>query len=175
MSSEQERVNREVTSSPRTARTSAPPLKEPASFWVASLASLGVIVGGVGPWATYANYFSISGTSIHGWREVAVGAIALVLLATYRSRGWRLSVLAAAILGVLGVIGAIEELSSIESGGAITVFGITYRYLTASWGIYVVIAGTIILTLSASALVSRGVRVWFRRFRSALDLDAQQP
>jgi hypothetical protein len=120
---------------------------------VALIASLGVIVGGVGPWATYLNYVSISGTSMHGWREVAVGVIALALLGVYQVRGWRVPMLFVAILGLLGVIGAIEDLHGITSGGAVTVFGITYRYLTAAWGIYLVLVGTIILTLSASALL----------------------
>jgi hypothetical protein len=148
---------------------------QPPSFWIASLASLAIIVGGVGPWATYLHYVSISGTSMDGWREVAVGAIALGLLGVYQVSGWRLPVLVVAILAVLGVIGAIEDLSSITSGGALTVFGITYRYLTAAWGIYLVLAGTIILALSAFALLWDAALAWGGRFRSAPDVDAQQP
>jgi hypothetical protein len=139
------------------------------------LASLAIIVGGVGPWATYLHYVSISGTSMEGWREVAVGAIALGLLGIHQLRGWRLPVLVVAILAVLGVIGAIEDLNSITSGGALTVFGLTYRYLNAAWGIYLVLAGTIILALSAFALLWDAVRAWGGRFRSAPDIDAQQP
>jgi hypothetical protein len=172
MASEQEHVNREVAPSARDARSGGPALNPPATFWVASIASLGVIVGGVGPWATYLNYVSISGTSMQGWREVAVGVIALVLLGIYQVRGWRVPVLLAAILGLLGVIGAIEALHGITSGGAITVFGITYRYLTAAWGIYLVLVGTIILTLSTSALLWRPR---LGRFRSGLDVDAHRP
>jgi hypothetical protein len=175
MSTEHKFVNSEVASSAGPARTGARALNQPASFWVASVASLGVIVGGVGPWATYMNYVSISGTSMHGWREVAVGVIALVLLGVYQLCGWRTPAVVAAILGLLGVIGAIADLRSITSGGAITVFGITYRYLNASWGIYLVLTGTIILMLSASVLACTGARAWLGRFRSAGGPDTPQP
>lgn len=148
---------------------------QPPSFWVASLASLAVIVGGVAPWATYLNYVSISGTSMHGWREVVVGACALVLLGIYQLRKWRLVMLVTALLGVLGVIGAIGALHSITSGGAVNVFGVTYRYLTAAWGIYLVLVGTIILTLAASALAWEGARAWLGQFRSRLGADVQRP
>lgn len=128
---------------------------QPASFWVASLASLGVIVGGVGPWATYLNYVSISGTSLHGWREVAVGAIALVMLGIYQLRGWRGPLIVAGIVGALGLIGAIQSLNNITNGGAITVFGVTYRYMSAAWGLYLVLVGTLVLFLAVLQLVWR--------------------
>lgn len=163
-----------LPSSPQIARLAAS-ANQPPSFLVALLSSLAIIVGGVGPWATYLQYVSISGTSMGGWREVAVGAIALGLLGIYQARGWRLPVLVVAILAVLGVIGAIEDLNSIASGGALTVFGITYRYLNAAWGIYLVLAGTIILALSAFALLLDAVPEWGSRLRSAPDVDAQQP
>jgi hypothetical protein len=158
----------QLTARPRAAGSGLPALKQPVSFWLASLASLAVIVGGVGPWATYLNYVSISGTSMHGWREVAVGGLVLVLLATYQVRGWRLPALAAALLGVLGVLGAIEDLHAITSGGTVTVFGVSYRLLSPAWGIYLVLVGTATIAVSAFALLWGGFRgrsAWLRRTR----------
>jgi hypothetical protein len=127
----------------------------PASFWLASLASLAIIIGGVGPWATAYALVSISGTSMHGWREVAVGALGLVMLGLHVVRPGRLPLLVAAAAGALGAIQAIATLSKIESGGAVTVFGFHYRYLDSAWGLYLVLAGAIALVVSASALAWR--------------------
>jgi hypothetical protein len=43
---------------------------QPPSLWIAWLASLAVIIAGVGPWATRLRYVSISGTRMDGWREL---------------------------------------------------------------------------------------------------------
>jgi hypothetical protein len=128
---------------------------QPAGFWVAALASLAIIIGGVGPWATAYALVSISGTSMHGWREVAVGALGLVMLGLHVVRPGRLPLLVAAVAGALGAIQAIATLSKIESGGAVTVFGFHYRYLDPAWGLYLVLAGAIALVVSASALAWR--------------------
>ena len=151
MSSEPQRRPHDVA--PEDLRIPAGVLSQPASFWVASLASLGIIIGGIGPWATYLNYVSISGTSMHGWREVAVGAVALVMLGLYQMSGWRPPLIGAGVVGVLGLIGAIDALHSITSGGAVTVLGITYRFISAAWGVYLVLAGTIVLTLCIALLM----------------------
>jgi hypothetical protein len=133
-------------------------LGQPPGFWVTSLASLGVIIGGVGPWATYLSYVSISGTSMNGWREVAAGVVGLVMLGVHQVRGRRVPLIIAAVAGVLGAIGAIDALNNIMSGGAVTVFGFTYRYLNAAWGIYLVLAGAIALALGATSLLWRSMR-----------------
>jgi hypothetical protein len=128
---------------------------QPASFWVGSLASLCAIIGGIGPWATVWNLISISGTSMHGWREVGVGAVGLVMLGLHRLRGGRLPLIVAAVAAALGAILAITTLSKINSGGAVTVLGVEYRFLDAAWGLYLVLVGTITLLLSAFALTWR--------------------
>jgi hypothetical protein len=156
MSGQLKPTNQDVSSlSPRLGAAFA---TQPASFWVASVASLGVIIGGVGPWATYLNYVSISGTSMHGWRDVALGAIALVMLGCFQLRGWRTPLIVAGILGAVGVIGAIQSLNSIADGGAVTVFGVTYRYMSAAWGIYLVLVGTLVLFLATVVLAGRTFR-----------------
>jgi hypothetical protein len=134
---------------------------QPLNFWLAVLASLGIIIGGVGPWATAYTLVSISGTSMHGWREVEVGVLGLVMLGLHLVRRGRLPLLVAAVAGALGAWQAVATLNKIDSGGAITVFGFHYRYLNPAWGLYLVLAGGIALALCASALawrVSRATR-----------------
>jgi hypothetical protein len=128
---------------------------QPASFWIAALASLSIIIGGVGPWATAFYSMSISGTSMHGWREVMVGAFGLAMLGLHVVTRARLPLIAAGVAGAFGAAGAIAALDKISSGGAVTVFGITYQYMNAAWGLYLVLAGTVALLLSAAALAWR--------------------
>jgi hypothetical protein len=131
---------------------------QPAGVWMGSLASLGVIIGGVGPWATWLNSVSISGTSMHGWREVGVGVVGLVALGLYQLRGGRLPLVVAAVAGILGAILAVSALDKIVSGGAVTVFGVEYRYMDVAWGLYLVLAGTVTLVLCACVLAWRDFR-----------------
>lgn len=119
------------------------------------MASLAVIIGGVGPWATWLNSVSISGTSMHGWREVGVGAVGLVMLGLYQLRGGRVPLIAAAVAGALGLILAIAALNRILTGGAVTVLGFQYRYMDAAWGLYLVLVGTIALVSSVATLAWR--------------------
>jgi hypothetical protein len=128
---------------------------QPASFWLAALASLGIIIGGVGPWATEFGFVSLSGTSMHGWREVMVGVLGLAMLALHQLRGARLPLIVAAGAGALGAMGAIATLGKINSGGAVSVLGQQYRFLDPAWGLYLVLAGAIALVCCASALVWR--------------------
>jgi hypothetical protein len=137
------------------ARIAPAPPGQPLSFWLAALASLAIIIGGVGPWATAYTLVSISGTSMHGWREVEVGVLGLLMLGLHLVRRGRLPLLVAALAGALGAMGAVATLNKINSGGAITVFGLHYRYLSPAWGLYLVLAGAIALALSASALAWR--------------------
>jgi hypothetical protein len=158
MSEHEQPINRGAAP-PRPDLGVAPALANlPGSFWVASLASLGAIIGGIGPWATVWNLMSISGTSMHGWREVGVGAVGLVMLGLHRLRGARLPLIIAGVAGALGAWLAVATLSKIMSGGAVTVLGVEYRYVDAAWGLYLVLVGTITLTLSASALTWRAFR-----------------
>jgi hypothetical protein len=158
MSGQHQSMNRRWTPPRQDVRVSSSFPAQPASFWVASLASLTVIIGGVGPWATWLNSVSISGTSMHGWREVGVGVVGLVMLGLYQMSGRRLPLIVAGIAGVLGLIGAIEALNKILTDGAVTVFGIQYRYLDAAWGIYFVLVGTFVLVLCTVALGWRDLR-----------------
>jgi hypothetical protein len=129
--------------------------RQPASFWVASLASLAMIIGGVGPWATAYGVLSLSGTSMHGWRSVTVGVVGLAMLGLHQVRGVRLPLIVAGIAGALGAMQAIATLAKIDSDGALTVLGQQYRYLDPAWGLYLVLAGAVALVCSAAALAWR--------------------
>ena len=128
---------------------------EPASFWVAALASLCMVIGGVGPWATAFALMSVSGTSMEGWRAVVAGLAGLVMLGVYQRLGARPALIAAGVAGAIGAIQAIVTLGRIHSGGAVTVLGQQYRYLDAAWGLYLVLVGAIVLVCSTAVLARR--------------------
>jgi hypothetical protein len=121
-----------------------------ASFWIASLASLALIVGGVAQWATAFGFMSVNGTDMHGWNEVAVGVLGLTMLGLHRAFGARLPLMVAAVLGAFGAIQAAGTLAKIGANGTMTVFGVQYRYLDPAWGLYLVLAAGIALACSAS-------------------------
>ena len=123
-----------------------------AAFWLALLGSLGMMVGGIAPWATAFTFQSFSGTRMHGWREVACGVLAVILLGAYHVRPARLWLIGAAVLGALGAFGAVVAWSKIQSGGVFTVLGVQYRYLDVAWGLYLVLGGALILCFAATAL-----------------------
>jgi hypothetical protein len=130
----------------------------PASFWLASLASLGLIIGGIAPWATEFGFVSLSGTSMHGWRAVMVGVLGLAMLAAHQLRGARLPLVVAGVGGALAAWLAVAALSKINSDGAVSVFGQQYRFLDAAWGLYLVLAAGIALACATSALMWRASR-----------------
>jgi hypothetical protein len=158
MSERQQPINRGAAPPREELRIPAAFANQPASFWLASLASLAVIIGDVGPWATVWSFVSISGTSMHGWREVGVGAVGLAMLGLHQVRGGRVALIVAGVAGALGAMLAITTLTKISSGGAVTVLGVEYRYVDAAWGLYLVLVGTITLVVSASALAWRAFR-----------------
>jgi hypothetical protein len=129
---------------------------QPVGLWLAALASVSLIIGGIGPWATSFGVITVSGTSMHGWREVGVGVFCLVMLGLHLLRGARLPLVMAGVAAALGAMLAIAALSKISSGGAVTVLGVQYRYMDAAWGLYLVLAGTITLLVCALALAWRG-------------------
>jgi hypothetical protein len=128
---------------------------EPVCFWLAVASALGVIIGAVGPWTTAWGVVPVSGTGMHGWREVAVGVVALALLAVHRRRGRALELLLVAIDGAIGASGAAVALSKINANDTLTVLGFHYTFLDPAWGIYLVLGGAIVLVCCASTLVWR--------------------
>jgi hypothetical protein len=158
MSELQQPINRSTDPPRRDLGIPAAFANHPSSLWVATLASVSTIIGGVGPWATVLNFMSISGTSMHGWREVGAGAVGLVMLGLHQVRGGRLPLIVAGVAATLGALLAITTLSKIDSGGAVTVLGVQYRYMDAAWGLYLVLVGTVTLLLSTCALAWHSFR-----------------
>jgi hypothetical protein len=125
-----------------------------ASFWIAAPACLGMIGGGVAPWATVWGLMSLSGTRFHGWFVVALGIVGLAMLSLYVLRGARLPLLVAAACGALGALQAMATLAKIDADGSVTVFGLEYHYADPAWGLYLALAAS--ATLACSATVT-----WF--------------
>jgi hypothetical protein len=121
-------------------------------FWLATVSALAVIIGAVGPWATAWGVAQLSGTAMHGWREVAVGALALALLAVHRWRGGVLVPALAAVVGAIGAVGAAVGLSKINANDTLSVLGFHYTFLSPAWGIYLVLGGALALACSSATL-----------------------
>ena len=155
MSEQQQSTDRSSTSQRQRLEVDAAFAGQPAIFWLASLASLCMIIGGVGPWATAYGMLSLSGTSMHGWRAVTVGVLGLAMLGLHKLRGARLPLIVAGVAGALAAVQAIATLEKINSDGAITVLGQQYRYLDPAWGLYLVLGAAIALVGFASALAWR--------------------
>lgn len=128
---------------------------ESACFWLATAGALSVIIGAVGPWATAWGFAPLSGTAMHGWREVAVGAVALALLGLHRLRGGALPLALVAVDGVVGASGAAVALSKINAHDTLSVLGFHYTFLDPAWGIYLVLGASIALTCGAATLAWR--------------------
>ena len=158
MSEQRQSTDRDSVSPRQRLEIAGPFAGQRTSFWLASLASLAMIVGGVGPWATAFGFLSLSGTSMHGWRAVMVGIVGLAMLGLHQLSGARLPLIVAGVAGALGAMQAVATLGNINSGGAVTVLGQQYRYVDPAWGLYLVLAGAIALVCSASALVWRASR-----------------
>lgn len=144
---------------------------DPLCFWLAAASALGVIIGAVGPWTTAWGVVPLSGTAMHGWREVAVGAVALALLAVHRRRGRTLELLLVAADGAIGASGAVVALSKINANDTLSVLGFHYTFLDPAWGIYLVLGSAIVLTGCASTLAwrtNRSVRSQRRRAHDVL-------
>ena len=131
---------------------------DPLCFWLAVAGALGVIIGAVGPWTTAWGVVPVSGTGMHGWREVAIGVVALALLAIHRRRGRALELLLVAVDGTIGASGAAVALAKINANDTLSVLGFHYTFLDPAWGIYLVLGSAIVLTGCASTLAWRGRR-----------------
>jgi hypothetical protein len=136
-------------------RIAAVPSLDGVCFWLATASALSVIIGAVGPWTTAWGLVPVSGTGMHGWREVTVGALALALLAVHHRRRGMLELLAAALTGLVGATGALVALSQIDDHDSFTVLGLHYTFLRPAWGVYAVLIGALTLAACASLLAWR--------------------
>jgi hypothetical protein len=56
----------------------------------------------------------------------------------------------AAVGGALGAVQAVVTLAKISSDGALTLFGVEYRYVDAAWGPYLVLVAALALAGTAA-------------------------
>jgi hypothetical protein len=135
-------------------------------LWLAAASALGVIIGAVGPWASAWGVVQLSGTEMHGWREVAIGVIALALLAVFRWRGGALVLVLVAVDGWIGAAGATSAIAKINEHATLTILGFRYTFLTPAWGLYLVFGASLALACCASALAwrTRRAAVLLRRY-----------
>lgn len=123
--------------------------------WLAAAGAVGVIAGAIGPWATAWGVAEISGTSMRGWPEVALGVVALVLLELHRWREGILVPALATLTGALCAAGAGATFAEINTHDTLTILGFRYTYVEPAWGLYLAMGGALVLCGGAAALVWR--------------------
>jgi hypothetical protein len=122
------------------------------SWWVAAIASVAMIIGGFGPWATALGFVSVNGTQGDGWLVIAAGVAGLLLLwAEARSRQGGGLLLAAGLAGAGGAAVAIYYLAQIESAQG-ELFGEDVDLIDPAWGLYASILGGATLVVAAFVL-----------------------
>jgi hypothetical protein len=129
---------------------------QPGSFWVA-VASVGaMLIGAFGPWVTaLGGAVSVSGTTggRDGWILVGAAALAAVFLFTYASKGLSSRLTGAVVFAVIGALVCVYDLADISNTGQADIFGTQVQVAHAGWGIYLGLAGS--AALAVSAVVSR--------------------
>ncbi|WP_155773141.1 hypothetical protein [Rhodococcus opacus] len=113
-------------------------------YIVAWIASVVVIVGSVGPWAT-SGIFSLPGTHGDGKYTLALGGVAAVVLLIKSAMTNRWPLVVAALMGFLCLIVGVVDIASVSSfisdedrqGGVVSV----------GWGLWMVVVGTVLLVV----------------------------
>jgi hypothetical protein len=118
----------------------------PPAFWWALGGAVLMAVGAIGPWATALGVVDVSGTNGgDGWVVIVVAGVAVLGLFVSALRPAAIIALITALIG--GAVGVVD-LNDIESRGAA---------VQAAWGIYAVLAGSLVL-LSAGLAQLAGSR-----------------
>ena len=123
----------------------------PRTFWWAGASLVLMVVGAVGPWVK-AEELTIHGTDggRDGWVIVAavtVTGIALLCFARYRRRWLAVIPLLA---GITGITTTGYDISDINGQASENIF-LSEISVTPGWGIYVVLAASVSLTLASVA------------------------
>jgi MYXO-CTERM domain-containing protein len=119
----------------------------PTTFWLAVTSLVPMTVGAFGPWVTVLGVETVSGTDDNaGWTVVGAAAVAALALAVYHRRQRRWICGAAVLAGAIGIAVTASNIHDFS----------TYDGLaTAAWGIYVALAGSVALVLTALLLAAQ--------------------
>jgi hypothetical protein len=117
---------------------------------LAVIASLGIVIGSLAPWATSA-LESVSGTHGDGKYTVVGGIIALILV------WWRRALVLVVILAILIVIDCISTVSNINEY-SVSAFGQEVHPASTGWGLWLTIVSGVALAVGGSRL--RSERRW---------------
>lgn len=125
----------------------------PKSFWWSVGSLVPMVVGAFGPWAKVTDLVTINGTDggRDGWfvlGAAVTAAVALLAFARFR-RGWLFALpLLAGLLSVAATAYDLNDLGNAASDAQL--FGLA---VSAGWGIYVALGGSISLVVASIALV----------------------
>jgi len=116
----------------------------PKSLVGAALSIVLMLVGAFGPWAKVFGILTINGTDDHkdGWIVVGAAGVAAVVLLVLTFKPWRWLAFLSLIAG--GIAGAtsgydITDVNGVGGG----------QVASAQWGVYLALAGSILLMLSS--------------------------
>jgi hypothetical protein len=118
-----------------------------------------MVIGSFGPWARALGIVSVSGTDGDGWIVIGAGVVAAIALVRQAGTRTRRPYIVAALAGALGIVVTGVDLAELSDKGSADLFGETLHLVEPAWGIYVALAGSIVVTgLAMLALVrSRAV------------------
>lgn len=126
----------------------------PPGVWAAIVATVLLVVGGFGPWATAFGVVSIDGTRGDGWIVIAAGAAAVALTGIWlrgRRRWW--------VLGLVWVCAAVAgatagyDLHEARAASDQDFFGERVSLVQPAWGLYLSLGAAALLNLATGALV----------------------
>ncbi len=121
-------------------------------FWVAALAAVAMVVGGLGPWATTLG-FSANGTEGDGWVVIAAGGVVAVGMVSTHRRSFAGKGTVVSLLLVGGTVAAMSvyDINHIASGydGAYS-----QGVLNPGWGLYMSLVAGVALSIVALAVLA---------------------
>ena len=125
----------------------------PMSFWWAVASLVPMVIGAFGPWARVADLLTIHGTDggRDGWfvlGAAVTAAVALLAFARLRRRWVLVLPLLAGMLSAAATAYDISDIANAASDGQLFASAVS-----AEWGIYVALVGSISLIVSPIAIV----------------------
>lgn len=131
----------------------------PALWWGVPAAVLLTIIGSLGKWVTVevGTTFSESenGTAGDGWITLVCAVIAGVLLVLWRAQAQAWQAIAAAVLALIATLVALYHIAD-PSAGESTLGGVIE--VSAGWGVWIALIGSLALTVLAVVLAIQSGR-----------------